>query len=188
MASQSTSISDLPRTDNQSSNEDIQESMMVNSILQDIENEEEINDVNEDSLQYTIDTSQIPPKIGEELPSIETIQETTNTIFNDIPTGEELSNNSEPNEIDDFLNKKLDEPQPPQPEELIPKSITDKKFIICGIMILSFFLLSLPILNRLIVESRLGSRLSSGGTISYTCIIIKALILGLIYFASSIFI
>ena len=43
---------------------------MVNSILQDIENDEDLNDVNEDSLNYSIDTSQIPPpKIGNELPS-----------------------------------------------------------------------------------------------------------------------
>ena len=52
MASQSTPISDLPRTE-QGSNEDIQESMMVNSILQDIENDDEPNDVNLDSLQYS---------------------------------------------------------------------------------------------------------------------------------------
>ena len=45
MASQSTSISDLPRTES-NSNDDIQESMMVNSILQDIENDEDLNDVN----------------------------------------------------------------------------------------------------------------------------------------------
>ena len=60
MASQSTPITDLPRTE-QNSNEDIQESMMVNSILQDIENDDEPNDLNEDSLQYSADTSQIPP-------------------------------------------------------------------------------------------------------------------------------
>ena len=111
MASQSTSISDLPRTE-QGSNEDIQESMMVNSILQDIENEDEPNDVNQDSLQYSIDTSQIPPKIGDELPSVETIQQTTETIFNDFPAGDELMNSipEENNDIDDFLNKKLEEP------------------------------------------------------------------------------
>ena len=56
MASQSTSISDLPRAES-NSNEDIQESMMVNSILQDIENDEDLNDLNEESLNYTIDTS-----------------------------------------------------------------------------------------------------------------------------------
>ena len=42
-----------------------------------------LNDVNEESLQYTIDASQIPPQIGNELPSKEEIQETTNNIFND---------------------------------------------------------------------------------------------------------
>ena len=106
MANNSTPISDLPKTDNQSN--DSQESMMVNSILQDIENDEDINDTNEESLNYTVDTSQIPPKIGNELPSMETIKETTKTIFNQPPTGSELME-SQPSELDDFLNKKLED-------------------------------------------------------------------------------
>ena len=54
--SKSTSINDLPK--NQSGkDDDLQESMMVNSILKEIENEEEvINDENEDSLKYVMDT------------------------------------------------------------------------------------------------------------------------------------
>ena len=63
-------------------NEDVEESMMVNSILQQIENEEEVlNDENEDSLKYTMDTSQIPPKINEQIPDIEMIEEATKDIF-----------------------------------------------------------------------------------------------------------
>ena len=74
MASQSTSIADLPRTNNSQNDEDPQESMMVNSILREIENEEELNDENEDTLKYTMDTSQIPPKINNEIPTKEIIE------------------------------------------------------------------------------------------------------------------
>ena len=78
--SKSTSINDLPKQD--SNNEDVEESMMVNSILQQIENEEEVlNDENEDSLKYTMDTSQIPPKINEQIPDKEMIEEATKDIF-----------------------------------------------------------------------------------------------------------
>ena len=66
--SKSTSINDLPKNDSTNS-EDIQESMMVNSILKEIENDEEVlNDENEDTMKYVMDTSQIPPKIQNEVP------------------------------------------------------------------------------------------------------------------------
>ena len=185
MSSQSTSISDLPRTE-QGSNEDIQESMMVNSILQDIENDDEPNDVNEDSLQYSIDTSQIPPKIGNELPSVETIQETTNTIFNEVPTGEELMNSPPPeNDIDEFLNKKLSEPvetNVEKEEKTILQSL-EEKLPTFFIIIVSFFLLSLRPLNDFIV--RLIPRLNVDGQLSLTGIFFKSLIMGLIYLGSS---
>jgi hypothetical protein len=193
MASQSTSISDLQRTDT-NSNEDIQESMMVNSILQDIENDEDLNDVNEESLQYTIDTSQIPPKIGTELPTREEIQETTNNIFNDdFPIPNDF-NQPEPtetktNDIDDFLNSKLDkveenEKEKEEEDKTLLDTIQDLIPIMIFIMI-TFFILSLPQLNRLIV--RCIPKLSSDGNISILCIIIKALILGIIYLLSSLF-
>ena len=34
----------------------------VNSILKDLENEEDLSDTNQDSLNYSVDTSQIPPR------------------------------------------------------------------------------------------------------------------------------
>ena len=191
MASQSTSISDLQRTD-LNSNEDIQESMMVNSILQDIENDEDLNDVNEESLQYTIDTSQIPPKIGTELPTREEIQETTNNIFNDdFPIPNDF-NQPEPaetksNDIDDFLNSKLDkveEKEEPKEEKTLLDTIQDLIPIMIIIMI-TFFILSLPQLNRLII--RYIPKLSSDGNISILCIIIKSIIIGIIYLLSSLF-
>ena len=151
MASQSTSISDLQRTDS-NSNEDMQESMMVNSILQDIENDEDLNDVNEESLQYTIDASQIPPQIGNELPSKEEIQETTNNIFNDdFPIPNDF-NQPEPkeekkNDIDDFLNSKLDkvdEKEEPKEDKSLLDTIQELIPLMIIIMI-TFFILSLQI-------------------------------------------
>ncbi len=192
MASQSTSISDLPRTES-NSNDDIQESMMVNSILQDIENDEDLNDVNEESLQYTIDTSQIPPKIGTELPTREEIQETTNNIFNDdfpIPNdfNEPPAKIEKNNEIDDFLNNKLDNLEEKLEEPKEEKSLLDRIQDLLPVMIIimiTFFVLSLPQLNNLIVSKI--PKLSSNGNISVLCIIIKSLILGIIYLLSSLF-
>ena len=188
MASQSTPISDLPRTE-QGSNEDIQESMMVNSILQDIENDDEPNDLNQDSLQYSIDTSQVPPKIGNELPSVETIQETTETIFNDFPSGDDLMNDEpmESNDIDDFLNKKLEEPEivPAVVEEKSTLKLLEERLPIFLIIVVSFILLSLRPLNQMIV--RLIPKLSVDGDLSIVGIVIKGLIMGLIYLASSFF-
>ena len=193
MASQSTSIADLPRTDGSASTEDIQESMMVNSILQDIENDEDLNDVNEDSLNYSIDTSQIPPKIGNELPSVETIQETTENIFNNDFSMDDNYSEPEPepevnNEIDNFLNTKLEEKKE---EDIVvsEKSILEKledKVPVMVVIIISFFILSLPKLNSLIV--RLIPKLSSEGGLSLIGIAIKSLIMGIIYLVSSIFI
>ena len=187
MASQSTSISDLPRTE-QGSNEDIQESMMVNSILQDIENEDEPNDVNQDSLQYSIDTSQIPPKIGNELPSVETIQQTTDTIFNDLPTGDELMNSipEENNDIDDFLNNKLEEPL----EQVVVKEKNtfeslEEKFPMFLVIVVSFFILSLKPLNQFMI--RIIPKLSLDGDLSMIGTLVKSLIMGLVYLASSFF-
>ena len=56
--------------------------MMVNSILQEIEQEEEsVNDENLDSLNYVMDTSQVPPKINNEIPTPEIIKSVTQEIF-----------------------------------------------------------------------------------------------------------
>ena len=187
MASQSTPITDLPRTE-QSSNEDIQESMMVNSILQDIENDDEPNDLNEDSLQYSIDTSQIPPKIGNELPSVETIEETTNTIFNEVPTSEELTKPpSSENDIDDFLNQKLSEPieEVQKVEEKTLVKSLEGKIPMFLIVIVSYFILSLKPLNNLMI--RMVPKLNQEGDLSLIGIFVKSIIMGLIYLTTSFF-
>ena len=60
----STSINDLPKVDGSAEpNQDMEETLMVNSILKDLENEEDLSDTNQDSLNYSVDTSQIPPKL-----------------------------------------------------------------------------------------------------------------------------
>ena len=70
----------MPKNDSQNE-QDIQESMMVNSILKEIENEEEVlNDENEDSMNYVMDTSQIPLK-SQEMPTPEMIKALRRKIF-----------------------------------------------------------------------------------------------------------
>lgn len=187
MASQSTPISDLQRNDNQQSNDE-QESMMVNSILQDIENDEDLGDVNADSLNYNVDTSQIPPKIGNELPSMDTIRETTKTIFNNFPTADELMETPQQNEIDDFLNNKLEEQNFKKEDSIKDKSILNRVIAllpILSIILIVFFLLSLPSLNKLIIQ--FIPKLSYEGDISLLAIMLKALILGIVYLGSSLF-
>jgi hypothetical protein len=192
MASQSTSISDLPRTES-NSNDDIQESMMVNSILLDIENDEDLNDVNEDTLQYSIDTSQIPPKIGPEMPTKEEIQETTKNIFNDdFPIPQDLM--PEPkveetnNEIDEFLNNKFESEETKEPE--VTKSILDRIQDLLPLMVIImivFFILSLPQLNHFILGRLPKLTSGSSNEPSMLFLLIKALILGCIYLASALF-
>ena len=164
--------------------------MMVNSILQDIENDEDLNDVNQESLQYSIDTSQIPPKIGNELPSVETIQETTNTIFNEVPTGDSLMNDPPATELDDFLNQKLNQVD----SEEIKEEVKEKSFLqqfeervpLFVIIILGFVLLTLQPLNSFII--RTIPRLASNGNINLMGNMIKGLILGLVYLGCSFFV
>ena len=100
--SKSTSINELPKNENTS--EDIQESMMVNSILKEIENEEELNDENEDTLKYTMDTSQIPPKINNEIPTKQIIENATREIFNEVNMENEINDKEDNKEINNFLN------------------------------------------------------------------------------------
>ena len=78
----STSINDLPQSADPTNDENINENMMVNSILKEIENDEDINNENEDSLNYVMDSSQIPPKkIDNQIPTQEMIQKVSEDIF-----------------------------------------------------------------------------------------------------------
>ena len=118
--SKSTSINDLPKNDSNTS-EDVQESMMVNSILKEIENEEEVlNDENEDSMKYVMDTSQIPPKIQNEIPTKEMIESMTQDIYqnNDVNSIVEETVNEvneeekEKKEIKNLLKEEKNEVRP----------------------------------------------------------------------------
>ena len=81
MSSKSTSIGDLPNVSSGENSDIDQETMMVNSILQEIENDDDI-DTSENAINYAIDTSQIPPQIHEQLPTKQIIEETAKEIFN----------------------------------------------------------------------------------------------------------
>ena len=116
MTAKSTSIGDLPNI-NSNDTQDDQETMMVNSILKEIENDDDI-DTSENAINYTIDTSQIPPKINEQLPTKEIIEETTREIFREpiieepiIQTPEPIinvSNNIMENELPPIEEKKVE--------------------------------------------------------------------------------
>ena len=193
--SKSTSINDLPK--NQSGkDDDLQESMMVNSILKEIENEEEvINDENEDSLKYIMDTSQIPPKIQNEIPTTEMIQSATNEYFNqdNLPPMETPNSiREEKKEISNLLN------DTPTPSATIKKSgfmpdvdglmnniknrILGPFIILCLFMLLTFRKVNDAIF-RLLPKLRTVS-----GDISSLGNLLKGLVLAVSYFIMSFFI
>lgn len=190
--SKSTSIDSLPKNDNTGNDE---ESMMVNSILEEIQQEDEkINDENEDSLKYTMDTSQIPPKINESIPSKEMIQEATKDLFE--------KQNSEVTEILNSINEKQDAII--NKEEIKDNKENDETNIIkhtekniekilnkvmdktkMAVIILVFFiLLNLPILNKYIIKC-IPKFTDGSGNLNIMAVIFKGIILSLIYFGVS---
>ena len=197
--SKSTSINDLPKQDSNSN--DVEESMMVNSILQQIENDEEVlNDENEDSLKYTMDVSQIPPKINEQMPDKQMIEEATKDIFEQAnqEVMDALNNNS--------LNDNIEEQEPtpsyvepskeveeeknkinlsPDVDDIMNKIIKNIKIPI--LVCVLFILLTLPQVNKLFVKF-LPRLSNSAGQVNLLGNLIKGLILSLIVFGSSFFI
>ena len=197
--SKSTSINDLPKQE--SNADENEESMMVNSILQQIENDEEVlNDENEDSLQYTMDVSQIPPKINEQMPNKEMIEEATKDIFeqanqevmdainnsssNDVleenePVPSELESSKEVEEEKNKINLS------PDVDDIMNKIIKNIKIpiLICVL----FILLTLPQVNKLFVKY-LPKLSNTSGEVNLLGNLIKGLILSLIVFGSSFFI
>ena len=197
--SKSTSINDLPKQDSNSN--DVEESMMVNSILQQIENDEEVlNDENEDSLKYTMDVSQIPPKINEQMPDKQMIEEATKDIFEQAnqEVMDALNNNS--------LNDNIEEQEPtpsyvepskeveeeknkinlsPDVDDIMNKIIKNIKIPI--LVCILFILLTLPQVNKLFVKF-LPRLSNSSGQVNLLGNLIKGLILSLIVFGSSFFI
>lgn len=190
--SKSTSIDSLPKNDNTGNDE---ESLMVNSILEEIQQEDEkINDENEDSLKYTMDTSQIPPKINESVPSKEMIQEATKDLFEKqnsevteilnsinekqdaIINKEEIKENNEPNDTNIIKHTEKN-------IEKILNKVMDKTKI--AVIILVFFiLLNLPILNKYIIKC-IPKFSDSLGNLNIMAVIFKGIILSLIYLGVS---
>lgn len=190
--SKSTPIDNLPKND--SVNDDT-ETNMVNSILEEIQQEDErINDENEDSLKYTMDTSQIPPKINNNIPSKEMIQEATKDMFekqnsevaeilNNINEKQDIILSKEENKQKQDENKESDSNILKNTEnniEVMLNSMLDKLKLSLVIFVF-FILLNLPILNKYLIKSipKLSNNL---GDLNILGVIIKGFILALIYF------
>ena len=199
--SKSTSINDLPKQDSNSN--DVEESMMVNSILQQIENDEEVlNDENEDSLKYTMDVSQIPPKINEQMPDKQMIEEATKDIFEqanqEVMDALNNSENSLNESVEDntpiFNNEEINIDKKeeknkinlsPDVDDIMNKIIKNIKIPI--LVCILFILLTLPQVNKLFVKF-LPKLSNSAGQVNLLGNLIKGLILSLIVFGSSFFI
>lgn len=197
--SKSTSINDLPKQE--SNNEDIEESMMVNSILQQIENEEEVlNDENEDSLNYTMDISQIPPKINEQIPNKEMIEEATKDIFEQANQEviDALQNKEVVEDTIPLVDKLTESPSlvetksesnkinlSPDVDDIMDRIIKSVKIPI--IVLILFMILTLPQINKVIVKF-LPKLSNNSGDVNMLGNLLKGLILSLIVFGSSFFI
>jgi hypothetical protein len=192
MTSKSTSIGDLPNVASNGEGDE-QETLMVNSILQEIENDDDI-DTSENTLNYAMDTSQIPPKIHEQMPTREIIEETTKELFRNpiihepvkIETPINVSNNLMEDNISDMeVNKKevtglLSKDKNVEP--LTDKIIKISKY--AGIILVLFVILTLPQLNKLILKF-LPKMTVEGPQVSVLCNLLKGVLLALIYFGLS---
>ena len=189
MTSKSTSIGDLPTVEPNNDNSNDEETMMVNSILKEIENADDI-DNSEQAINYTIDTSQIPPKINEEIPTKEMIQETTKEIFNQPPQMEVAPQipmvNEEPiqevnkKEINSLLNNE------PENNKNI-KSLTNKlinKGKYASIILVLVIIFNIPQFNKMILRF-LPKMAVEGPQVSILGTVLKAFLIALIYFGLS---
>jgi len=194
MSAKSTSIGDLPNV-NSNDKEGDQETMMVNSILKEIENDDDI-DNSESAINYTIDTSQIPPKINEQIPTREMIEETTREIFQQpmpepmkVEPRVNISNNLMEAEIpEEIVDKKglsnflTDEPKAKNMESLTDKIISKSKH--SGIILILFIILTFPQLNKIILKF-LPKMAIEGPQMSILGNILKGVLLALIYMGVS---
>ena len=191
MTSKSTSIGDLPNVSSNGEGDE-QETLMVNSILQEIENDDDI-DTSENVMNYSIDTSQIPPKIHEQMPTKEIIQETARELFQN-PIIHEPVKIEQPNISNNLMEETLYDTEVNKKEvsNLLSKeenveSLTDKiikKSKYAGIILVLFVILTLPQLNKLILKF-LPKMAVEGPQVSVLCNILKGVLLALIYFGLS---
>jgi len=193
MASKSTSIGDLPNVASSGNDTEDQETMMVNSILQEIENDDDIN-TSESAINYSMDTSQIPPKINESLPTKQIIEETAKEIFqkpvihqpiieepkvninNNLMENDNSTQEVNKNEIKELLSKNEKEIKS---ESLTTKIINKSKY--AGIILVLFVILTMPKLNKIIVKF-LPKMAVEGPQLSILGNILKGVLLALIYF------
>ena len=186
MTAKSTSIGDLPNVDSNEIRDD-QETLMVNSILKEIENDDDI-DTSENTINYTIDTSQIPPKINEQLPTKEIIEETTREIFREHIIEEPIiqvqepnlnvSNNIMENELPPIEEKKIEEKKEDKSENLTNRIIKQARN--GSIIFVLFILLSLPQVNKILVKS-IPKMASNAPQISTLGILFKAIFVTIFY-------
>ena len=186
MTAKSTSIGDLPNVDSNEIRDD-QETLMVNSILKEIENDDDI-DTSENAINYTIDTSQIPPKINEQLPTKEIIEETTREIFREHIIEEPIiqvqepnlnvSNNIMENELPPIEEKKIEEKKEDKSENLTNRIIKQARN--GSIIFVLFILLSLPQVNKILVKS-IPKMASNAPQISTLGILFKAIFVTIFY-------
>lgn len=191
MSSKSTSIGDLPNV-NSGENSDIdQETMMVNSILQEIENDDDI-DTSENAINYAIDTSQIPPKIHEQMPTKQIIEETAKELFHEPIVHEPLKpepqinvsqNLMEPDnqteEIDkNEINNILSNTKDSKPTTLTNKIISISKY--SAVILVLFLILTSKQVNSLIIKFLPKMRVEAP-QISLLGNLLKGLILVIIY-------
>ena len=123
-----------------------------------------LNDENEDSLKYTMDVSQIPPKINEQMPDKQMIEEATKDIFEQAnqEVMDALNNNLSNDNIEEQepipsyveSSKEVEEEKnkinlSPDVDDIMNKIIKNIKIPI--LVCILFILLTLPQVNKLFV-------------------------------------
>ena len=190
MTSKSTSIGDLPTVEPNNDISNDEETMMVNSILKEIENADDI-DNSEQAINYSIDTSQIPPKINEEIPTKEIIQETAKEIFNQPLPQMEIAPqipmvNEEPipeinkKEINSLLNNETEGTK--NMESLTNKLINKGKY--ASIILVLVIIFNIPQFNKMLLKF-LPKMAVPGPQVSILGTILKAFLIAIIYFGLS---
>lgn len=191
MSSKSTSIGDLPNISSGENSDIDQETMMVNSILQEIENDDDI-DTSENAINYAIDTSQIPPKIHEQMPTKEIIEETAKEIFHEPIVHEPIKpepqinvsqNLMEPDNQTEEIDKKeinniLSNNKESKTANLTNKIISISKY--SAVVLVLFLLLTSKQVNNLIIKFLPKMRVE-GPQISLLGNLLKGIILVIIY-------
>lgn len=192
----STSINDLPQSDDPANDDNVNENMMVNSILQEIENDEDINNENEDSINYVMDSSQIPPKIDNQIPTQEMIQKASEDIFKNNVINEslndthELNNNMFDKEVEKE-NQEVNNDMKIKTKDLVGNVDNIMSNIINNvkgpvIVFVLFMIISIPQLNTLIIK--ILPNLATNGSINMLGNALKGLVISIIYFILSLFI